>query len=146
MVEKKISKKNSKFFFQIRLQKSKCTLKSFVETTFFIFSCNKIWHFLINNFSVWKKLNFKIWSKIHTWLMPIKVRCSVLPVRSSVLKYKSHVRNVRSSVCQCSKCSMFGILVFDPPLVHIQFVICKVCISEILFLSPKKIECNSTTQ
>ena len=27
-------------------------------------------------------------------------------------------RHVRSSVCQCSKCSMFGILVFVPPLVH----------------------------
>ena len=81
-----------------------------------IFCCNKIWHFVINNFSVWKKkLNPKIWSKIHAWLMPIKVRCSVLPVRSSVLKFKSHVRNVRSSVCQCSKCSTF-----DPPLVNID--------------------------
>ena len=54
------------------------------------------------------------------WAPPslIKVRCSVSHVRSSVSKSQVHVRNVRSSVCQCSKCSVFGILVFVPPLVE----------------------------
>ena len=46
-----------------------------------------------------------------------KVRCSFLPVRSSVSKFGHHVRSVRSSVCQCSRCSKFGILMFVPPLV-----------------------------
>ena len=46
-----------------------------------------------------------------------KVRCSVLPVRSSVSKFGHHVRSVRSSVCQSSRCSKFGILMFVPPLI-----------------------------
>ena len=45
-----------------------------------------------------------------------------LPVQSSVLKFKCHVWNVQSSVCQCLKCSMFGILVFDPPLVADEYL------------------------
>ena len=55
----------------------------------------------------------------------LKVRCSVLPVRSSVSKFGHHVRSVQSSVCQCSRCSKFGILMFVPPLTHIQKVIHK---------------------
>ena len=62
----------------------------------------------------------------------IKVRCSVSHVRSSVSKSQVHVRNVRSSVCQCSKCSVFGILVFVPPLVVIRSLRSTKCSSEML--------------
>ena len=63
----------------------------------------------------WKKI-----PKIQAQPSLIKVRCSVSHVRSSVSKSQGDVRNVRGSVCQCSKCSVFGILVFVPPLIRCQ--------------------------
>ena len=70
------------------------------------------------NFSARKKFqNFKKMPKTKVWPSLTKVRCSVLPVQSSVSKSEGHVQDVRSSVHQCSKCSVFGILVFVPPLI-----------------------------
>ena len=83
-----------------------------------MFSRKKISHFQINNFFCRKEIETQNLVKNSGLIVSIKVWCLVLPVQSSVLKFKCHVWNVQSSVCQCSKCSMLGILVFDPPLAY----------------------------
>ena len=46
----------------------------------------------------------------------LKVRCSVLPVRSSVSKFGPPCPSCWRSGGPCSRCSKFGILMFVPPL------------------------------
>ena len=103
---KKINK-NVKWIWEIFLRRVK--LDFWVLSDFKIFSPNFL-------FLLFSPYYFCLHYYQYFWFC-LKVRCSVLPVRSSVSKFGHHVRSVWSSVCQCSRCSQFGILMFVPPLV-----------------------------
>ena len=69
-----------------------------------IFSCNKIWHFVINNFSVWKKNSTPKFGQKFTpdWCA---YKSSMFGLACS--KFGLEIQE------SCSKCSKFGVSMFE---------------------------------
>ena len=68
-----------------------------------IFSCNKIWHFVINNFSVWKKIEPQNLVKNSRLIDAYKSSMFGLACSKFGLEIQE----------SCSKCSKFGVSMFE---------------------------------